>query len=64
MQLDFLEDAINPILIGSNGVGKSTIAQNIGHKAVMQGHTVLFTTAANMLTSLLHKMVIMRLGDD
>ncbi len=52
MQLDFLEDAINPILIGSNGVGKSTIAQNIGHKAVMQGHTVLFTTAANMLNEL------------
>ena len=48
MQLDFLSDAINIILIGSNGVGKSTIAQNLGYQAVMQGHTVLFTTAANM----------------
>mgnify|MGYP000089821344 CR=1 FL=1 len=52
MQLTFLNDAINPVLIGSNGVGKSTIAKNLGHTAVMQGHTVLFTTAANMLNDL------------
>jgi DNA replication protein DnaC len=52
MQLDFLSDASNIILIGSNGVGKSTIAQNLGYQAVIQGHTVLFTTAANMLSDL------------
>ena len=52
MQLDFLTNASNIILIGSNGVGKSTIAQNLGYQAVMQGHTVLFTTAANMLNDL------------
>jgi DNA replication protein DnaC len=52
MQLDFMNDASNIILIGSNGVGKSTIAQNVGHQAVMQGHTVLFTSAANMLNDL------------
>ena len=52
LQLDFLTDAINIILMGSNGVGKSTIAQNLGYQAVMQGHTVLFTTAANMLSDL------------
>jgi DNA replication protein DnaC len=52
MQLDFLSDASNIILIGSNGVGKSTIAQNLGYQAVMQGYTVVFTTAANMLNDL------------
>ncbi len=52
MQLDFISDASNIILIGNNGVGKSTVAQNIGYQAVMQGHTVLFTTAANMLSDL------------
>ncbi len=52
MQLGFLADANNIILIGSNGVGKSTVAQNIGYQAVMQGHTVIFTTAANMLNDL------------
>lgn len=39
-------------MLGSNGVGKSTIAQNLAHTAVMQGHTVLFTSAANMLNDL------------
>lgn len=52
MQLDFIHDASNIILIGSNGVGKSTIVQNVGYQAVMQGHTVLFTSAANMLNDL------------
>ena len=52
MQLGFLTTASNLILLGSNGVGKSTIAQNLGYQAVMQGHTVLFTTAANMLNDL------------
>jgi DNA replication protein DnaC len=52
MQLDFINDASNIILIGRNGVCKSTIAQNVGHQAVMQGHTVLFTSAANMLNDL------------
>jgi len=52
MQLDCLTEASNIIILGSNGVGKSTIAQNLGYKAVMQGHTVIFTTAANMLNDL------------
>jgi len=52
MQLDFLTAASNIILLGSNGVGKSTMAQNLAYTAVMQGHTVLFTTAANMLNDL------------
>ncbi|WP_151671981.1 IS21-like element helper ATPase IstB [Nitrincola schmidtii] len=52
MQLDFMKDASNIIFMGSNGVGKSTLAQNIGYQAVMQGHTVLLTTAASMLNDL------------
>jgi DNA replication protein DnaC len=52
MQLDFITDASNIIFIGGNGVGKSTIGQNLGYQAVMQGHTVLFTSAANMLNDL------------
>ena len=35
MQLDFLTQEINPIIIGGNGVGKSTIAQNIAYQAVI-----------------------------
>ncbi len=52
MQLEFIKEKSNVILLGSNGVGKSTIAQNLGHQAVMAGHTVLFTTASNMLNDL------------
>lgn len=52
MQLEFLSDASNIIFMGGNGVGKSTLAQNLGYQAVMQGYTVLFTLAANMLNEL------------
>lgn len=52
MKLDFLTEASNIIILGSNGVGKSTIAQNLGYKAVMQGYTVISTTAANRLNDL------------
>jgi len=52
MQLEFINDATNLIFIGSNGVGKSTIAQNLAYQAAIQGHSVLFTSAANMLNDL------------
>jgi DNA replication protein DnaC len=52
MTLSFIDDASNAVFVGPNGVGKSTVAQNIAHQAVMQGHTVLFTTAAHMLNEL------------
>jgi len=52
MRLEFIKDATNPILCGPNGVGKSTIARNIGYQAVMHGYTALFTTAGEMLNDL------------
>ena len=52
MRLDFLEEAVNLILVGPNGVGKSTLARNIAHQAVLAGHTVLFTSAGQMLNDL------------
>ena len=52
MSLDFLDSATSAILIGSSGLGKTMIAQNIAHQAVLQGHTVLFTTAGQSLGKL------------
>jgi DNA replication protein DnaC len=52
MTLDFLDDAANVVLVGPNGVGKSTIAQNIAHQALIEGHTVLFTSAGQLLGDL------------
>jgi DNA replication protein DnaC len=52
MGLAFLKEAANAVLIGPNGVGKSTIARNIAHQAVLAGHTVLCTSAGHMLNEL------------
>lgn len=52
MTLSFLKEAANAVLVGPNGVGKSTIARNIAYQSVLQGHTVLFTTAGEMLNIL------------
>jgi DNA replication protein DnaC len=52
MTLGFIKETANIILVGPNGVGKSMIAQNIAHHAVMQGHSALFINAAQMLGDL------------
>ena len=52
MSLEFMQDGSNLVLVGPNGVGKTTLAQNIAHHAVLSGHTVLFTTASAMLNEL------------
>lgn len=52
LSLEFMHNAGNVILVGPAGVGKTTIAQNIAHQAVISGHTVLFATAGQMLGDL------------
>ncbi len=52
MTLRFIKETSNIILVGPNGVGKSMIAQNIAHHAVMQGYSALFINAAQMLGDL------------
>jgi DNA replication protein DnaC len=52
MRLSFIGAATNIIFCGPNGVGKSTLACNIAHQAVLRGHTALFSTAGNMLNDL------------
>lgn len=42
MGLEFLKTAANAILVGASGLGKSMIAQNITHQAVLGGHTALY----------------------
>jgi DNA replication protein DnaC len=50
--LDFLAEARNLILIGANGLGKTMIAKNLAHQAVLAGHSVLFRTVSDLLADL------------
>jgi DNA replication protein DnaC len=52
LTLDFLGEARNLILAGPNGLGKTMIAQNLCHAAVLSGHSVLFRSAAALLEDL------------
>jgi DNA replication protein DnaC len=52
LTLDFLPEARNLVLVGRNGLGKTMIAQNICHAAVLAGYSVLFRSAAAILEEL------------
>lgn len=50
--LGFLEDAGNVVLVAPQGLGKTMIAQNLAHAAVVAGHTSRFITASDLLLDL------------
>ncbi len=52
LTLEFLTQGRNLILCGTNGLGKTMLAKNIAHTAVLAGHSVLFRTAADLLADL------------
>jgi DNA replication protein DnaC len=52
LTLDFVEEHRNLVLLGANGVGKTMIAKNLAYQAALAGHSVLFTTAAELLDDL------------
>ena len=49
---DYIRDKRNVILCGPTGVGKSHLAQALGHEACRRGYDVLFINAYKMLQSL------------
>jgi DNA replication protein DnaC len=50
--LEFLAESANVVLIGPNSTGKTTIAKNLAHLALLGGYTARFTTASAMLNDL------------
>lgn len=52
LKLDFLQQRRNLVLVAPQGLGKTMIAQNLAHQAVIAGHTALFTTASQLLLDL------------
>ncbi len=52
LRLRWLSPATNVVLVGPNGIGKTMIAKNLAHQAVLAGATVRFVTASELLNTL------------
>lgn len=50
--LDFIPEKSNVVLIGPSGVGKTHLANAIGHLACLRGYRVRFATAADIVNDL------------
>jgi DNA replication protein DnaC len=51
-RLGFLKDKANVIFLGGAGLGKSHLATALAYQACLAGHTVLFTTAIDIVNTL------------
>src|SRR5499427_5023209 len=51
-RLDFITTCTNVVLIGNVGLGKTHLAIALGHAACTSGHSVLFTTAVDIINTL------------
>jgi len=51
-RLAFISTQTNVVLIGNVGLGKTHLSIALGHAACLNGHTVLFTTAIDIINTL------------
>lgn len=51
-ELQWLKNATNVVLVGPNGVGKTLLAKNLTHQAVLAGATARCLTASELLNTL------------
>jgi len=52
LALGFLERSENVVLVAPQGLGKTMLAKNVVHAAVLAGHSALFITASDLLLDL------------
>jgi DNA replication protein DnaC len=60
-RLTFLKDKANVVFLGSTGLGKTHLATALAYEACLAGHTVLFTTAIDIINSLAAAQAVHRL---
>jgi len=60
-RLAFLKDHTNVIFLGGVGLGKSHLASALGYTAALAGHSVLFTTAVDIINTLTAAQAVHRL---
>jgi DNA replication protein DnaC len=51
-RLDFIATCTNVVMIGNVGLGKTHLSIALGHAACTSGHSVLFTTAVDIINTL------------
>lgn len=52
LALDFLTQRENVIVVASHGLGKTMLAKNLVHEAILAGHSARFLTAADLILDL------------
>jgi DNA replication protein DnaC len=52
LSLDFIARGENVVLVAPHGLGKTMLAKNLVHQAVLAGHSALFVTASDLLLDL------------
>jgi DNA replication protein DnaC len=62
LTLEFLKTSGNVVLVGTSGLGKTMIAQNLVHQAVLRGHSARFVTASELLNDLVAQESTAALG--
>jgi len=51
-RFEFITEAANVVMVGPNGIGKTMIAKNLVHQAILRGHTARFINASALLNDL------------
>lgn len=52
LTLEFVTEPANVLIVGQNGAGKTMIAKNLAHHAVVNGYSALFISASELLNDL------------